>query len=97
MAEDGTTSFLASFFVAARTEFQIFKITLFTWISLMVSGLDSGSGDLVLRPGQVLTLCFWARRSTFTVPLSNLGYNKWGTRKFSGKPDEMALFAYRIY
>ena len=63
----------------------------------MVSGLDSGSGDLVLKPGQVLTLCSWAMRFSFTVPLSILGYNKWGTRKFSGKPDEKALFTYRIY
>ena len=63
----------------------------------MVSGLDSGSRDLVLRPGQVLLLCSWVGRSTFTVPLSILGYNKWGTRKFSGKPDEKALFTYRIY
>ena len=63
----------------------------------MVSGLDSGLGDLVLKPGLVLTLCSWAIRFSFTIPLSILGYNKWGTRKFSGKPDEKALFTYRIY
>ena len=63
----------------------------------MVSGLDSRSGDLVLKPGQVLTLCSWAIRFSFTVPLSILGYNKWGTRRFSEKPDEKALFTYRIY